>query len=534
MRHRAIRIGIRRFLEGTDRGGMIEPVNESKALIEVTLRLRIFRGDFACVSAEIVAKRLGLGVERERGETERQRKEKAQAYGLHEWRYTSLAPPQASHSRYDKAAPCVCFGRSQSSGSISAGLRMRFTSAHRDRRHADYLLLNGANKTCSHSRLVNVIEFMDDGTLEILLNKTEGDTLDFKSQQYALCHGSNEEKSELLKDILALANAWKETDAYIVIGVCETDGRADGITGVTIHLADNDVQQFVNTKTNKPVIFSVETVQHGTVELDIIKVARKQNRPVYCRRAYGKVKESAVYLRRGSSTAIADPEEISAMGKADAAIQVRPIPTLAIEFADPDRRLRFGLQTEVVSTTIENPSPKRRQTNESPRSIYDPIRIVDPLAPKFSDWISYLKKSVFLQPLGFWVINTGISNITNARIDARLPRASGLVIVDRSEGPREPMYGLKTDFAHLHDSVVLYEEPDEFLIQFEYARLQPKSQSWSPGLVYVGATSSVDCECHVSVFADDLSNPMEFELTLHVNAIHRPFDQAELSKLMNV
>src|SRR5947207_8145911 len=69
------------------------------------------------------------------------------------------------------------------------------------------------------------------------------------------------------------------------------------------------------TKTNKPVAFSVETVLHGTVELDIIKVAQKQNRPLYCRRAYGKVKECAVYVRRGSSTAIADPEEISAMGR---------------------------------------------------------------------------------------------------------------------------------------------------------------------------------------------------------------------------
>jgi hypothetical protein len=55
---------------------MIEPVNKSEALIEVALRFRIFRCDFACVRAEVVAKGLGLGVERG-GKAGRQRKEKA-------------------------------------------------------------------------------------------------------------------------------------------------------------------------------------------------------------------------------------------------------------------------------------------------------------------------------------------------------------------------------------------------------------------------------------------------------------------------
>jgi hypothetical protein len=82
VRHRAIRIRVRRFLEGTDRGGVIETVNESEALIEITLRFRVFRCDFAGVGAEIVPKRLGLGMERERGEG-RQRKERARAYSLH-------------------------------------------------------------------------------------------------------------------------------------------------------------------------------------------------------------------------------------------------------------------------------------------------------------------------------------------------------------------------------------------------------------------------------------------------------------------
>jgi hypothetical protein len=72
---------------------VIETVNEGEALIEIPLRFRIFRGDFACVVAEIVTKRLGLGMESERGDAGRQRDEKAQAYGIHA---ASLATARAA------------------------------------------------------------------------------------------------------------------------------------------------------------------------------------------------------------------------------------------------------------------------------------------------------------------------------------------------------------------------------------------------------------------------------------------------------
>ena len=58
---------------------MIQTMNVSEALIEVALRFRIFRCDFPSVGAEVGAKRLGLGVECERGQAGCQRKEKAQA-----------------------------------------------------------------------------------------------------------------------------------------------------------------------------------------------------------------------------------------------------------------------------------------------------------------------------------------------------------------------------------------------------------------------------------------------------------------------
>ena len=52
--------------------------------------------------------------------------------------------------------------------------------------------------------------------LENLLHQEEGPTLDFKEEQYLFENADVGSKAELLKDILALANSWRLTTAYIL------------------------------------------------------------------------------------------------------------------------------------------------------------------------------------------------------------------------------------------------------------------------------------------------------------------------------
>jgi hypothetical protein len=62
---------------------------------------------------------------------------------------------------------------------------------------------------------------MDPVFLASLLREEEGPALDFKRDQYRFVDTTDLEKAELLKDILAFTNAWRRTDAYILIGVDE-------------------------------------------------------------------------------------------------------------------------------------------------------------------------------------------------------------------------------------------------------------------------------------------------------------------------
>jgi len=165
--------------------------------------------------------------------------------------------------------------------------------------------------------------------LSALLQRSEGDTLDFKRDNYRFKNGSDDDKSELLKDILALANAWKATDGCIIVGVEEVNGKTASLPGVAPELNDSNIQQFVNSKTNRPVAFAVEHVDHQGTPLTIIRIGQKQPRPIFLNKSYGRLKKNVVYIRHGSSTEEASPDEIAGMAKQEA---VANAPDVEISF----------------------------------------------------------------------------------------------------------------------------------------------------------------------------------------------------------
>lgn len=139
--------------------------------------------------------------------------------------------------------------------------------------------------------------------VEALLLEGESTTLDFKREQYRFIGAADAEKSELLKDTLAFANAFRRTDAYILIGVEDVPGSRAMVVGLASHIDDATLQQFVNTKTNRPVEFSYSAIEFDGRPIGIIHIPLQQ-RPVYLMKDFGKLEKEKVYLRRGSSTAV--------------------------------------------------------------------------------------------------------------------------------------------------------------------------------------------------------------------------------------
>lgn len=154
---------------------------------------------------------------------------------------------------------------------------------------------------------------MNGSLMEQLLHEGESSSLDYKRDQYLFAGATDDEKGELLKDILAFTNGWRRAEAYILIGVEEVAGGRSTVVGVSHHIPENDLQQFVNSKTNRPVTFSYRSYPFEGKQVGVITIPR-QDRPVYLSRNFGRLQRHVVYYRQGTTTAIASPDDIARMG----------------------------------------------------------------------------------------------------------------------------------------------------------------------------------------------------------------------------
>jgi predicted HTH transcriptional regulator len=142
--------------------------------------------------------------------------------------------------------------------------------------------------------------------LNKLRYRSEGDDLDFKQAQYHFVEGNDITKSEMLKDILAIANAWREGPGYIVLGFKDQRPHPAEVTGITDHIDDAQLQQFVNSKVKPKLTFLYEEHLFDGKTVGLISIP-KQKRPFFISNSYGKLKSNVVYVRRGSSTDEAEP-----------------------------------------------------------------------------------------------------------------------------------------------------------------------------------------------------------------------------------
>lgn len=237
---------------------------------------------------------------------------------------------------------------------------------------------------------------MTNEELEILLKKGEGTDLDFKREQYVFQGANRRDKSELLKDILAFANSWREHKAYILIGVDEVKGGQGKVIGITDHLDDAQLQQFVNSKTQRPLDFSYYPFSIENVEIGIIEIPL-QERPIYLEQNFGKLEKGTVYIRRGSSTDTANLDEVAGMGAES--MRSNSVPQkLAFQWADLEKRIILPLPPTIHSLILE---PRLPVSSEQ--------IILRKLANINSDFlqesIDYTFESNFFKPLGIQLRN---------------------------------------------------------------------------------------------------------------------------------
>lgn len=334
---------------------------------------------------------------------------------------------------------------------------------------------------------------MNSELLERLLHEDESATLDFKQAQYPFEKASDRQKSELLKDILAFANAWRRTDAYILIGVQEVQGGRSKILGVAEHLPEASLQQFVNKKTNRPISFSYEAVLAEGKQIGVICVAN-QERPVYLLKDFGKLREREVYIRRGSSTDVASPDEIARIG-AHSGVQIQS-PLLSLEFADAEERKTLGQSIAVHSLVYTVPNLEDFPDYVGSQGMQFDLTTFLNNEDFYRDYAQYISLSSALVPLSFMVCNLSATLIRNGRIEIIYPEKEKLFFLPEDEFPEPPVkgYNMLTPPLTMPSSEIaglgralgptagdidIVERSDHWDIAVTLGDIQPKAYVWS-------------------------------------------------------
>ncbi len=151
-----------------------------------------------------------------------------------------------------------------------------------------------------------------------LLTRDEGTKCDFKRAPYKL----PDEKTELAKDISALANSTRrfDGDSFVILGFDRLNGAFYDVSSL-IQQGESQIQQMVNSLIDPPVEFKMEVASHKTEsaqgEIVIFCVPHSTRKPHLIRKdRAAAVKGRSLYqgqcfVRRGSCTEVASREEIA-------------------------------------------------------------------------------------------------------------------------------------------------------------------------------------------------------------------------------
>jgi len=372
--------------------------------------------------------------------------------------------------------------------------------------------------------------------IDRLLYEDEGTTLDFKSDQYPFEHALNDEKSELLKDILAFTNAWRRTDAYILIGVEDVKGGKSIVIGVSKHLDDANLQQFVNSKTQQPIHFSYHSLRFEEEEIGIIHIPL-QERPRYLKKKFGKLEKEKIYIRRGSATVIAAPDEIAKMGAAGN-FTSEAIPLLDVEFYNSDSHEPLGksVKIETINLIIPSSLPDYKPDYQYGGYLSD----LGVNRDYYREYAKFIQKRSRLKELNFCVSNSGSVVANDVRLMAEIKdEQKNFFLMNKSDMPKEPSrnpslldYTIMSPGFTPSSEIEVQEISVGWRIEGHIIKVQPRAKSITEGGFFIGASESTELPLQITVYADNLPTPKTVELSIQINTEEKEFDLNRLWKFM--
>ncbi|MDB5293082.1 MAG: hypothetical protein JWL69_4323 [Phycisphaerales bacterium] len=374
------------------------------------------------------------------------------------------------------------------------------------------------------------IDRIDTALVEELLYGSEGVDLDFKRDQYHFEGASDLDKAELLKDVLAFANAFRRSDAFILVGVEEGSGGRANVVGVAHHLKDADLQQFVNTKTNRNIVFSYHAIEVEGKQIGMIRI-QEQQRPIFLKKDFGhdpvrnrhRLGTNVVYFRVGSSTKEATPEDIARMGSHSAR---QPVYDVELQFANFRDKTVTGNILKTAHAFLfydgEMYDYTTRRHSDSRFGMAVALPQMDPDNRDFwREAYNYITHWNTLAEVGFCIANRGDTTIDDVTVEMVFATDDRFVLVAEGDMPPRPkprlgLYHFHTpNFSVRKPAIRVEKRGDKHVVTLWFGKIQAGQRQFLPDALYIGNPLERQVIIDAVIRADQFPSPLTARLEFH-------------------
>lgn len=358
--------------------------------------------------------------------------------------------------------------------------------------------------------------------LNTLRYKSEGPDIDFKSAQYRFNGASELDKSEVLKDILAIANSWRDSTGYILLGFKDQRPHPAEVVGIRDSIDDAQIQQFINSKVKPKLTFRYEEHLYEGKTIGVITIP-KQKRPFYLANAYGKIKSNVVYVRRGSSTDEAEPTEIAAMVNDDSG---RRDIRLGLSLIAPNNEaLPSTFALTYLEFIEEFPDYKKARKSSNPFEFQAYSIMERDNSDFWREYAEYVKLDEALIAIQFLLFNQSGVQLTNAKLEVVIDALDDqhFQLLEASEMPTipKPQWNFADRIAtppHVLTSpnsslLIVDENESKPVVHVRFGSLLPGEQGRSDTLAIVPQAIG-RFRLHMRILGSEIATPIEEEYFL--------------------
>ena len=362
---------------------------------------------------------------------------------------------------------------------------------------------------------------MIEALLDRLRYKSEGTDIDFKSAQYRFVGASDSEKAELLKDILAIANSWREGTGYILVGFRDARPHPAEVVGITDSIDDAALQQFVNSKVTPKLVFSYEEHLYQGKTVGVFAIP-KQDRPFSLQSDFARLKRNAAYVRRGSSTDEASLVEVQQMGFDDRGLGVPNVSLKLLSNVGNDE-----LPNQLALKFCTAPTDLPDYLSPSPLGYQEQIRrSVSMERDNHEFWREF---AIFVKTHGaaihvrFVLENRSQTQLTNTKLEALVESANGgparlMAADDLPSMPRPTSDFTSAVYGRMPKDKKLrvINQAGAERCEVRFGSLLPGEEGYSDDALVIVPPSACQLRLRLRILAAELATPIETERVLDV------------------